>query len=708
MLPSRLLAEVLGILLQDPDEDAGPGPGRAEPEAVPDEPRDPVRRIGVERRVEAPDYGFRLRAAAQLEQGVRPHGVGQPGVAPAPVVPFVGRPGVHPFERRERLGRPTPEGQEVARQQQRVPDPDRRPRVRIAAQPLDDPVAQSGGLRQRAVVRAFAVPQRRGLQETGLGELPPPGRQVFAGRSLEHPIRVPGGLLQPPEPGRQATPIQARLQHRRNERPLGPALEPPLHFLETLERLVVPTQPRKRLPPHFHRPGHAHENPVVPARPEPPQALPASRFGSRQVVPLEEDMPLRHIGRSQQVVGNARLLFQGEHLFRYRHDPSQVVGGHRLPQVLEQGLAHRLGETRFLHRPAQPPCGRRLARCVAQHRPRQAREFLLRVEGSHEADELTHDRRLVALPTKFVVDAKQPFGGRVRAFLAVFLREQQPPVGQSSEQRRDRADVHPRPVRDLLAARRLPEIDRRDIHPALRPGEPFEMAAEVLGVVVHERRQLLHEFPKRPPRAEPRHDDEKTGITPGEDFKRPDIPSSRGVRSKRAPQLRTVLRAERFQVQDTEHSVERRPVFVLSEGAVGRGPQEDDLRFRLQGLPQFPSEVIAGRSAASQGLEVLDHENELPPEAVRGFQHGGPGLKGQLLAAPARRQDAMDFTQFTGNVGGDFRGLAREVEERLAPEVADVQYLVVLLREPDRQQFLGEFRRPADLRRHARQQHRLA
>ena len=71
-------------------------------------------------------------------------------------------------------------------------------------------------------------------------------------------------------------------------------------------------------------------------------------------------------------------------------------------------------------------------------------------------------------------------------------------MDQPPEQRRHSANVHAGPRHDLAGARRLPEVDHREIDAALGFGENLQVAAEVLGVVVDQRHQIFQELSQRP------------------------------------------------------------------------------------------------------------------------------------------------------------------------------------------------------------------
>ena len=130
--------------------------------------------------------------------------------------------------------------------------------------------------------------------------------------------------------------------------------------------------------------------------------------------------------------------------------------------------------------------GRRLRRLhtpLANH----LGQFVAAVEHRHELDEVAHQPGLVAFAPQLVVDAIEMFRGGVLPLPARSLCDNCAPVDQPCDQRRCGANVHASSRRDLVGARRLPEVDHREIDTALGLGKDLQMAAEVLGVVVDQR-----------------------------------------------------------------------------------------------------------------------------------------------------------------------------------------------------------------------------
>ena len=130
------------------------------------------------------------------------------------------------------------------------------------------------------------------------------------------------------------------------------------------------------------------------------------------------------------------------------------------------------------------------------HAPRAGHvgQFVTAVEHRHELDQVAYQIGLVAFAPQLVVDAVETFRGGVLALPASPFHENYAPVDQPRDQCRYGADVLARSRRDLLSARRLPEVDHREIDAALRLRKVLQVAAEVLRVVVDERHQLFQEL----------------------------------------------------------------------------------------------------------------------------------------------------------------------------------------------------------------------
>ena len=121
-------------------------------------------------------------------------------------------------------------------------------------------------------------------------------------------------------------------------------------------------------------------------------------------------------------------------------------------------------------------------------------QFVVVVEHRHEQDQVAYEPCLVAFASQLVINAVETFRGGVLPLPARSFHENCAPVDQPRYQRRYGAHVHASSCRNLLGARRPPEVDHREIDAALGLGKVLQMAAEVLCVIVDQRHQLFQEL----------------------------------------------------------------------------------------------------------------------------------------------------------------------------------------------------------------------
>ena len=183
-----------------------------------------------------------------------------------------------------------------------------------------------------------------------------------------------------------------------------------------------------------------------------------------------------------------------------------VVGGQRRLGLVALAERDALVEQRLgdLHLEVQSVAGgqrqlkslanrRRLCRL---HKPRASylSEFVAVVKHRHELDQVAYQPGLVAFASQLVIDAVETFRGGVLPFPARPFYENGAPVDQPRDQCRDGTNVHASSSRDLAGARRLPEVDHREVDAALGLGKALQMVAEVLRVVVDQRHQIFQEL----------------------------------------------------------------------------------------------------------------------------------------------------------------------------------------------------------------------
>ena len=334
----------------------------------------------------------------------------------------------------------------------------------------------------------------------------------------------------------------------------------------------------------------------------------------------------------------------------------------------------------------------------------QVRQLVAAVEDRHEADQVLHDGRFVAFAPQLVVDAIEALGGGVAPLAAGSFYGDRAAVDEPAEHGRDGAHVHRGARRDLAGARRPPEIDRRQIDPALGFGQALQVAAKILRVVVDQRHQFVHQAAQGAMPREFRDDDQQAGAAAGEDLQGPDFAGAPAVPGDRAPQAPAGLPIQWLQGDRPEQFEEGLVRIVQRREAAGGGGQQHDPGLRLQRLAQPPAEIVV--HGVAECLKVLDHEDQPPVEEFRRFDDGGAGAVGQFALAPAGFQVGMGVTQLPRE--SRVIGLSRQVKQRFEPEVGETEDLVTFLHEPHRQQAPGEHLVGSEFSGGARQQHGLA
>ena len=250
-------------------------------------------------------------------------------------------------------------------------------------------------------------------------------------------------------------------------------------------------------------------------------------------------------------------------------------------------------------------------------------QFSSAVECGHEANQILYDRGLVALPAQFVVDAVQALRSGVPPLPAASFDADRSPVGEPAEHCGHGSDVQAGTCRDFGGARRLPQIDYREIDAALGLGDALQVTAEILGMVVDQRHQLLHQLAQRPVARELGHDDQKARVAAGEYLQRSDLALDHVVAADHLPQTPALAGIQRLKAESAEQFEERLLRIVQRLEPTGGGGEKHDLRFRLQHCPQLPSEVVI--HVPAEVLQILDHEDELAPQPVRRVKHRGSG-----------------------------------------------------------------------------------
>ena len=272
-----------------------------------------------------------------------------------------------------------------------------------------------------------------------------------------------------------------------------------------------------------------------------------------------------------------RLLHERRELDPSRSGQAGRAGGVRPCPVREKASdARRLGDRAF--DPLANGC--RLHRFGAEH-VGQVRQLVAAVEDRHEADQVLHDGRFVAFAPQLVVDAIEALGGGVTPLATGSFYGDGAAVDEPAKHGRDGAHVHRGARRDLAGARRPPEIDRRQIDPALGPGQALQVAAKILCVVVDQRHQFVHQAAQGAMPREFRDDDQQAGAAAGEDLQGPDFAIAPAVPGDRAPQAPAGLPVQRLQGDLPEQFEEGLACVVQRREAAGGGGQQYDPGLRL-------------------------------------------------------------------------------------------------------------------------------
>ena len=335
--------------------------------------------------------------------------------------------------------------------------------------------------------------------------------------------------------------------------------------------------------------------------------------------------------------------------------------------------------------------------------PGHLRQLIVAVERCHEVDQIPHDGRFVSFPAQLVVYAVEAFRGGVQPLFADFLHDDCASIDEPAEQGRYGSDVHAGAGCDLAGTRRLPEVDHREVDTAFGLCEADQVRTKILRMVVDQADQIFHQLVQGAMLREPCDDDQESRVAAGQDLERPDLPSAHRVAADRQPQTSALFGIQRFQLDDSEQLEEWLPRVVQPLEATGGGSEQDDLGLRLQRLAELPSEIFIHVSA--QGLQVLDHQDNLPSQPIGRIQGSRASVIFQLLPAPPGRQIGVRIPELLRSFRIGLANLPCEVEQRFEPEVAQIEDLLALLHEPDRQQLFRELPVGAQLRSNARQQH---
>ena len=109
-------------------------------------------------------------------------------------------------------------------------------------------------------------------------------------------------------------------------------------------------------------------------------------------------------------------------------------------------------------------------------------------------DQISHNRRRGALAAQLVVDTVKRFRNAIQSLPARTFKFDHTPADQSSQHSRYGPNLHTCTRRNLASARRLPQINQREIHAAFNPAQGLQMTAKILGMIVNHRNQFLHQL----------------------------------------------------------------------------------------------------------------------------------------------------------------------------------------------------------------------
>ena len=122
-----------------------------------------------------------------------------------------------------------------------------------------------------------------------------------------------------------------------------------------------------------------------------------------------------------------------------------------------------------------------------------------------------------------VVDVVQALGQVVLLAPGAAARDpDDAPVDEARELGAASVRIESGSVRDLLRGGWLPQVGERQVDPPLLRRQRFDVALEVLRVVVHQVEQIRHQRAKGQPGPEAGHDGEQTRAAAGEGLQRPD------------------------------------------------------------------------------------------------------------------------------------------------------------------------------------------
>ena len=223
--------------------------------------------------------------------------------------------------------------------------------------------------------------------------------------------------------------------------------------------------------------------------------------------------------------------------------------------------------------------------------------FIFPIKHRDEIDELPDDFRIVALAAHLVIYAVKPLRGGVIPLPLPFFRHDRAAFDDPPEHGGHGSDVEPGAVGDLRRDRRPPEVDNRQIDAALGLRHALQVASEILGVIVDQRHQFVHQAAQGFGAGEGRDDDHKAGIASGENLQGADLPLAPLAAAGRQPQAPAGFGVQRLE-GDRAEQFEERLLRVVQRGEAARGRgDEHDARLHLQRLAQPPAEIVV-RGAA--------------------------------------------------------------------------------------------------------------
>ena len=332
-------------------------------------------------------------------------------------------------------------------------------------------------------------------------------------------------------------------------------------------------------------------------------------------------------------------------------------------------------------------------------------QFGRRVVRLHKVDKCFYKPVRSTPATQQVVDVVQALGQVVLlASGAAARNSDHPTVAEARKLGAARAGFEPGLVRDLPRGRRLPKRGERKVNTAFLPRERFEVALEVLRVVVDQIEQMRHEIAERQSSPEAGYDREQPRASAGKDLQRTNGWWCWTAAGHGLPQDRALVRVEGAQRADPEEVVQGAVRVVDLVEAAGCAREHDDPRLGLQDLSQPPPRVPIGH-IPEQHVQVLDQQHEALAVPIGEVQQRAETTIGQLLVVA----DCAQLLDRAVQIGGVFpaRGLSCQIGETLQPELTCRPDLVALLREGDREIARRQRRVPPCFRRDAQKQARL-